>query len=73
MSCDFDGGDCPDWTGSYGNCFPRGTSKSIDCFHLFNNSRCDADCNTSGCLFDGTDCQENSVSVLCNYLRSDFK
>lgn len=63
VSCDFDGGDCQDWTSSYSNCFPTGTSKSIDCFHLFNNSRCDADCNTSGCLFDGGDCQENSVSV----------
>lgn len=72
MSCGFDGGDCPDLTAAYGNCVPTGTRKAIDCSYLFNNSRCDVDCNTSGCLFDGGDCQKNSVSMLHSYLRSDL-
>lgn len=69
QSCNFDGGDCID-SSAYVNCFPNGSFKRNDCARLFNNSQCNMECNSSGCLYDGGDCQDGlvSFSVVHNFV-----
>ena len=53
-ACKFDAGECTYKMWPYRDCTV--IHQGVRCYELYNNSRCDSECNNEDCLFDGNDC-----------------
>lgn len=72
-ACDFDAHECTYQMRPYQNC--SAIQKGVRCYELFNNSKCNKECNNEDCLYDGFDClnEQNECNPFYEkYCRQHF-